>query len=48
LFSDHIFVSFAGGASIGREAGFHDEDHAHYQKLAAYPEMYFRLGFAFM
>ena len=44
---DHIFASVGAGFSLGREAGATTETGAHYHQLAAFPEMYFRLGFAF-
>jgi hypothetical protein len=47
LYSDHIFASFGAGGSLGRETGTSNETGKHFHQLAAYPEMYFRLGFAF-
>ena len=47
LFHDHLFVSFNAGGSVGREAGLWNDTGKHYHHAVAYPEMYFRLGFAF-
>lgn len=48
LYNDHIYASFGAGGSLGGEAGTYSESHLHFRRVAAYPEMYFRLGIAFM
>jgi hypothetical protein len=48
LYTDHLFASFGAGLSAGREAGSDDATGAHFHQLVAYPEVYFRAGFAFL
>jgi hypothetical protein len=48
LAKDRLFVSFAGGLSAGREAGTDDDTGARFHHLVADPEVYFRIGFAFL
>jgi hypothetical protein len=48
LYNDHIYASFGAGGSLGGEAGTFNESHNHFRRVAASPEMYFRIGIAFM
>jgi hypothetical protein len=48
LYNDRLFASFGAGFSAGREAGSDDGSGAHFHHLVAYPEIYFRMGFAFL
>lgn len=48
LYNERLFASFGAGFSAGREAGSDDASGAHFHHLVAYPELYFRVGFAFL
>jgi hypothetical protein len=48
LYNDHIYASFGAGGSLGGEAGTYRESHTQFRRVAAAPEIYFRIGIAFM